>query len=270
MNKSKRNQLITLFMNKGYSKNAAIGLVANFENESSLNPNAHNPNDPGGSYGLAQWNRGRLKKLKDLYGSKWNTLEAQVDFVDWELKNDYKKVGDKLKNVSTFEEATHLITTQYEIPANASLRAKERINTARSYTDIIPEDYDYTMWQDSSGTSGGMQLNMADYVKQKVKVNDPRFNYETNMGVISSAPDMPDEEKSEIAKISLIQKQLTEMQEQMMINQQQQPAQVVPQQQVKTVPQAPPSYSYLSNPDLFTIQPNVPQFKQGGRAKNRF
>lgn len=265
---SKRNQIIKMFTDLGYTNNQAIGLVANFQAESSFNTRAHNSKDPGakGSQGLAQWNGARLDKLQSMYGDGWDKLENQVAFVDWELKNTHKSVGNKLRNTNSFEEATHLITTEYEIPADRYNKAKDRIKIAKGYTDVIPEDYDPTVWDN---TQTGTQLGVKDYIKKRVEVNDPRFNYETNMGIISSAPDLPDEDKSEIAKISIIQKQLSEIQEQMSTPQVQQAPEPIVQQPKPTTHRS-ENYAYLSNSDLFSIQPEIPQLQSGGRFKNRF
>lgn len=246
----------------GFTKNQAIGLVANFEAESSLNTVAHNPNDPGGSHGIAQWNRGRLDKLKKMYpGDEWTKVENQIDYVIWELNNTHKSVGEKLRKATTFEEATSLITTEYEVPANRHQRAKERIKIAKGYTDIIPEDYDYSVWENSSKGGGSrIDSNPVEYIKERVAIGDPQFNYQTNMGIISSAPDMSEEDKSEISKISIIQKQLEDLQKQMseqpQVAQSPEPAPQVQQQ----TSQRPSRASYLSNTDLFTIQGGLPEF----------
>ena len=75
---------------------AACGVLANLEKESSFNPKS-SYKESGGfiSYGICQWNRGRLDNLKS-YCSKnkydYTTLNGQLHFLEYELKNSYKSV----------------------------------------------------------------------------------------------------------------------------------------------------------------------------------
>ena len=256
---NKRNRIIKLLREKGYTLNQAKGIAANLYRESSFDTGAHNPNDPGekGSRGLAQWNRGRLDTLQKMYGDEWTKLENQVDYIHWELNNTYKHVGKKLKNVNTVEEATALITREYEVPANMEREIKERIKIAKGYTDLTDDTFDMTA---DYTEENPLQTRPVEYIKDRVAIGDPQFNYQTNMGIISSAPDMSEEDKSEISKISIIQKQLEDLQKQMseqpQVAQSPEPAPQVQQQ----TSQRPSRSSYLSNTDLFTIQGGLPEF----------
>lgn len=75
------------FMNKGLAPHQAAGLVGNLMRESSLNPNAVNPN--GGAFGLAQWLGKRKKDLFAKYGNN-PSFNQQLDFIWHELNTTHK------------------------------------------------------------------------------------------------------------------------------------------------------------------------------------
>jgi hypothetical protein len=104
------------FIAKGYEPHQAAGIVGNLMAESGLNPTVK-PGDNGTAFGIAQW-RGddRFGKLKSMYGEDWTKLDNQLAFVDWELNNTYKKVGDKLRKTSNVTEAGKIFTNEYEKP----------------------------------------------------------------------------------------------------------------------------------------------------------
>ncbi len=67
----------------GWTPEGAAIAAANVDSESSFNPNAYNPNDPGGSHGLGQWNRERFSALQEYasaQGKDWHDFNTQVDF----------------------------------------------------------------------------------------------------------------------------------------------------------------------------------------------
>jgi hypothetical protein len=74
----------------GLSHEAAAGLVGNWIAESGgrLNTGAFNPDDPGGSYGIGQWNRERLDALRGFRSgySPSDELDRQIDFAVNELR----------------------------------------------------------------------------------------------------------------------------------------------------------------------------------------
>lgn len=87
-------------------------------------------NDKAG-YGLAQWTYWSRKKamyeyiVERLKKSIGNT-EAQVDFLLYELSISYSGLVTKLKNCKTVKEASDLILTQFEKPADQSDSVKNK------------------------------------------------------------------------------------------------------------------------------------------------
>jgi hypothetical protein len=122
---------IKFFMGKGWTRAQAAGIVANLIKESGLK--AHGPNgDNGTATGVAQWRGGRQTKFKELFGKDLSqaTLEEQLAYVDWELRNSHKAAGDRLKNASTPYDAAGIVCRYYEIPSDIPAKSAERGNLA--------------------------------------------------------------------------------------------------------------------------------------------
>lgn len=116
--------------NKGYSKSAIAGILANIEGESAFNSLA--VGDNGNAFGFFQHNGVRKDALLDHLNS--NNLDrsdwrAQIDFMDAEITADFKK---KLNN-STPQEAADLFTRGYERPANVGRDAALRATNSMKY-----------------------------------------------------------------------------------------------------------------------------------------
>lgn len=140
---------INYFMSKGFTREQAVGLIANFTRESGMQSDALNPNEMSGgkrfsSKGIAQWNRGRLDNFKEVMGKDIteSTLQEQFAFVLWELENTHKTVGKKLRQAKTAEEATAIITQHYEVPANMSSEINKRQEIARGLVGNSFNPYD--------------------------------------------------------------------------------------------------------------------------------
>lgn len=96
------------FSSRGYSQAQAAGIIGNLLGESNLNPNG--PNGDGGvAKGIAQWHPDRwgvhVSRAKQM-GRDPRDLHAQLDFVDWELRNREKSAFNSLMQAKTVDEAT--------------------------------------------------------------------------------------------------------------------------------------------------------------------
>jgi hypothetical protein len=95
-------QAMRLIMARGYTREQAIGMLANFKGESGLNPNAqgdYNPEKGYQAYGIAQWNPSRQADFKqwaghDIHGT---SFMEQVEFALYELEHKEKVHGDRLR-----------------------------------------------------------------------------------------------------------------------------------------------------------------------------
>lgn len=133
----------------GYSDAAACGIVANIAYETGwkFNPTAGNPKQ---CYGLIQWQSGRLKNLKswcERNGKDYTTMEGQMDFMDWELKNTntygtYECLTECKNNSDGAYKAGWYFSYWYERPNNKKSASKGRGNEARKYFAVFVEGSD--------------------------------------------------------------------------------------------------------------------------------
>lgn len=108
------------FLSKGYSKHQAAGIVGNLAVESgNFDPeviSGRRRGDKGKAFGVAQWHPDRQQRFRkafgrDIFGS---SLLDQLEFIHWELNNDEKKAGEKLRRARTPQEAAELFDIHYE------------------------------------------------------------------------------------------------------------------------------------------------------------
>ncbi len=82
----------------GLNEAAACGMLANIQNESGFNPTAEGDNYT--SYGICQWHASRKESLKN-YCSKnsldYRTLDGQLKYLEYELKNSFAGVWNHLR-----------------------------------------------------------------------------------------------------------------------------------------------------------------------------
>lgn len=146
-----------MLINAGYTKIAASALLGNWEAESGLKPNnlqnsyekKLGKNDSqysdavskgsytkdqfvkdSAGYGLAQWTYHTRKRAMYEYiieqkKKRIDDLTEQVNFALCELKTSYKSLITKLNNAKTVKEASDLVLTQYERPADQSESVKK-------------------------------------------------------------------------------------------------------------------------------------------------
>lgn len=120
----------------GLNTAAACGVLANIEAESSFNPTVYG--DSGTSYGICQWHNGRFTSLKNWCnnnGYNYQTINGQLNYLQYELKNSYPSVWNKLRTVSNSAtgayEAAYYWCYYYEVPANRESKSVSRGNTAK-------------------------------------------------------------------------------------------------------------------------------------------
>jgi LysM repeat protein len=144
----KIKQATAFFEGKGWTKEQAAGLVGNLITESKLDPTA--VGDNGKAYGIAQWHPDRQAKFAQEYGKdiKNSTFEEQLEFVDWELRNNEKAAGKSLAGAKTASEAAAIVDKQYERSSGAAL-AERQANAE----------------QIASGNFGGLQGALKDTAK---------------------------------------------------------------------------------------------------------
>ena len=118
------------------SSAAACGVMANIQYESGFNPTVFG--DGGTSYGLCQWHNDRFTRLKNYCsdrGYDYKSVDGQMHYLEYELKNYYKSVYNYLMNVSDSSsgayDAAYYWCVYFEVPANRYTVGVTRGNYAR-------------------------------------------------------------------------------------------------------------------------------------------
>lgn len=144
------------FIKAGYSKVATAGFMGNLQAESGLKPNnlqnsfekKLGMNDQqysdavsnksyskekfikdSAGYGLAQWTYHTRKQamyefIIEQKKKRIDDLESQLEFLFYELNKNYKGLVNQLKTYTTVRQASDLVLTQFEKPADQSNSVK--------------------------------------------------------------------------------------------------------------------------------------------------
>lgn len=123
---------IEKFEKMGWSRAQAIGIVNNLQAESGGKLDHRAVGDSGTAFGVAQWRNERVEMFKKVMGVALSesTRDQQYAFANWELRNTHKAAGDKLKAAKTAEDASRVVTLDFEIPAKKEQKAEERAAVA--------------------------------------------------------------------------------------------------------------------------------------------
>ena len=147
-------EIFNYLVNLGFTKEGVAGLMGNLKAESNLNPknlqntfekklgmtdaSYTNAVDDGSyknfvrdsaGYGLAQWTFwSRKQNLLDFAKRKGVSIgdcKMQLDFLYKELQG-YKKVFETLKTTKSIQDASDIVLTQFEKPADQSEKVKKK------------------------------------------------------------------------------------------------------------------------------------------------
>ena len=126
-----------LIREMGYNHAAACGVMANIKYESGYRPTVNG--DSGTSYGICQWHLGRKTNLINYCtdnGWDYNTLEAQLEFLKYEIQTRYPAVHNYLKSVPNTPEgaydAGYYFCFNFEAPAARTAQSTARGNYAQN------------------------------------------------------------------------------------------------------------------------------------------
>jgi hypothetical protein len=141
---NRRNYVADFFMKRGWSKEHAWAITGTLGGETSN----FNPSEGGGwirgksgqlhkedSYGVAQWHKDRRDTFERVFGHpiKGSTLDDQLAFVDWELKNTHKRAGEHIKRTGTPYAGVGVLVPEYEAPADTYGNIRSRGAAAENW-----------------------------------------------------------------------------------------------------------------------------------------
>lgn len=122
------------FMDKGWSKEQASGIVANLWAESKLHGGA--VGDGGKAYGIAQWHPDRQRNFERWAGKsiRESTVSEQRAFVHYELtEGNERTAGQRLKASRSAGDAGSVVSEYYERPADRLGASASRARLAESF-----------------------------------------------------------------------------------------------------------------------------------------
>lgn len=110
------------FISNGYSAFQAAGIVGNlmYESDGTGGDIIPTKNEVGGSgYGIAQFTGDELTRMRawvTANGEDPTSLQGQLDYLLYDLRNNYQTVVSGIKATSTVADATQVFEIQYERP----------------------------------------------------------------------------------------------------------------------------------------------------------
>lgn len=110
------------FINRGYHPYHAAGIAGNLMHESGGRPDILH--DKGAGYGLAGWNGDRRQNLYRFAGTDKPSIEQQLEFVDYELKNHETKAYEALQKTTSPEQAAKVFSDLYERPGKPMMNSR--------------------------------------------------------------------------------------------------------------------------------------------------
>lgn len=121
------DQAIAYFEGQGWSRAQAVGIVANLDAESGMDPGIRQIGG-GPGYGLAQWEGPRQRDFaawagRDIHGS---SFRQQLEFIQYELTHTERGAGNALRCATDAREAASIVTRLYERPADSAGEAVRR------------------------------------------------------------------------------------------------------------------------------------------------
>lgn len=122
---------IRRFMDMGWSRAQATGIVANVQRESAGNEKA--VGDGGSAFGLAQWHPDRQREFFKQFGKdiRDSSRDEQLQFINYELRTGKEKgAGDALAKATDPAQAAAVISRRYERPGDAEGEASRRADLA--------------------------------------------------------------------------------------------------------------------------------------------
>ena len=113
-------KIYSSLLDKGYTTNAAAGITGNLWHESG--GFGGGSGDSGTAHGIEQLRGDRWTKMQQFAkarGKDPNDINTQVDYLDQELKTDFKSAYNLLQHASDVKTATGIFADQVEKPAGS-------------------------------------------------------------------------------------------------------------------------------------------------------
>lgn len=125
------NQAVAYFESQGWSRAQSIGIVANLDLESRMEPGIDQIGG-GPGYGLAQWEGPRQRDFAAWSGHdiRGSSFAEQLRFVQHELTGTERAAGNALRGATDARSAAEIVCRLYERPADIPGDSAERMQRA--------------------------------------------------------------------------------------------------------------------------------------------
>ncbi len=135
-----------------YDDNFIAAIMINIEFESNYNPNVcGNDNN---SYGLLQWYKVRFNNLIKYSGENktleeyqasycdnnsyaFGNIDKQIDYLDFELNNNYQKVFNDLVSKTNASDKAYTFCYSYIVPANRNVTCQNRSQKVNELLEYV-------------------------------------------------------------------------------------------------------------------------------------
>ena len=197
--REKEKKAYQFFLDKGYTKEQALGIVGNLIHESGLNTTVvGDKNLKHNAYGIAQWRMDRYDRLKSKYGDDWDKFENQLEFIDWELNNTHKNAGRLLKSSKNAHEAGQIFLDEFERPKLKYNQDKNRRSSVEGLVlrleGVPTEDINYK----------------ETFLEEPQNLNNFAENYNVVLPEYASLPDAEKEESKEVPTEKVLEQKQAE------------------------------------------------------------
>jgi len=165
--------IVSSLMSKGWTESQAVGIAANLHQESSYDHTA--VGDGGKAYGIGQWHPDRQANFKKVFGKdiKESTLEEQIAFVDWELRNTEKGAGGRLMGANSAGDAASIVSQYYERPKDRYGEASRRSAKATAMAGGLR-----TRPTGAQGMATGQRQMVQDGIARRIGMKTEQFKRE--------------------------------------------------------------------------------------------
>lgn len=143
---------------KGLDDTHTAAILGNFMQESTMDPKAVNPSS--GATGIAQWLGGRLTGLKNKAGKDYLQLDAQLDWLWYEMENTEKAATKKFLATKTLRDATASWGNDWERAGASEMNHANRYAQAKIIYKKYAGNGSGTDIGDSDACTGAVEANV--------------------------------------------------------------------------------------------------------------
>ena len=152
-------------IDRGYTPEAAAGIVGNAFQENSLRPGGWG-GDNGSSIGMFQWHGDRGKAFESWANANNRDIgdyRTHLDYVAQDLKNNYPEVYKEVMAAKNAGDAANAFMVGYEVPAPATAALDRRVAFANALSGGAVPSLQGGATPGGGGSGAGAQIASSDW-----------------------------------------------------------------------------------------------------------